>query len=394
MKTLANISLLILLFAGLACTGNEEKIKESISNSRLDNAVECMKETSGDTQKECFSFLANDLYDENWYGMAAMYYGKINDTAKENLCVRKIVSEIGILPEGKEFRENLPVNNAISISNDLIFVSNSADNKLKTSYLLSEQSFILPINENVFQKIIPTENPAFFLCAVADTIRLIDIYSQRIYKNYISQPSAITDLCLIKNGSSFLSSSWDGTILLWNFASPQPVKKYIGHSACVTSIATCDNGKTFVSGSWDHTIKIWDVESGKCINTIKTQDPIIDISMTRDGSYIYSISKNNDIVKWSARTGSYVETLKGHKNMVKAIETSDDGNYLVSGDFNGAVKVWDSRSSNLLRTIQAHETAVTSIGIAPNSLFFITAGLDHNIKFWCLRERRTVAKSK
>lgn len=381
-----------IIFFISACTSDEEKIKTNIDEGRLDEAIKFTEETSGEELTERITFLADNLYDSKWYGLASIYYNKIKDTVKEKMCYGNIVNTIAALPEGNEYKNNLPVENSICISNDLIFLSNSENYLLRTSFLPSQKIFEIPLN-NMFKNIVSTNKRGYCLGSVSDTIWLFNVYAQRREKIFIGHASDVTDIRYLKRRSSFISASWDKTVMLWNIKSSAPEKIFKGHNACITSLATSNDENIFASGSWDRTIKIWNIANGKCLRTISSDEPIIDIAFSPGGDYLYSISKNSTIVKWKVSTGEGIEALRDHSALIKTIEISEDGDYLLSGDYKGIVKIFDVRTSKVIRTIKAHETAVISMSIAPNSLFFITAGLDHKIKFWCLHERKGRAKS-
>ena len=381
------IWMLILLFLISSCTSVEERVKEKIAENRIDEADNYCNEMKDKEQVECFTCLAKELFDRKWYLSASYYYAKGNNREQQQLCSDKISAGLKMVSDGKTFARNLPVPNGCCITNDLLIISNSDSNQLKTSYLLSDSNFILPSVATVYNKFLYSYPSGLVLAALGDSIQVIEPNTRKTIKNLKGHSAPVTDLSFVTNKPSLLSSSWDKTIKLWDINTFGLIKTFSGHGSCVTSMATCNDGNVFASGSWDNSIKIWNVEAGTCQKTIDTKNPVMDIAFSSDGKFIYSISKGNTIDVWNVRDGKSATTLNGHENIVKTIECSDDGNFLISGDFNGVIKIWDIRTSKLIKSFQAHECAITSISIASNSLFFITGGMDNKIHFWWLADK-------
>merc|ERR1739838_1177630 len=77
----------------------------------------------------------------------------------------------------------------------------------------------------------------------------------------------ISDIDLSQDSRFCLSSSWDGTIRLWNLKTAQTHKTLIGHSKDVLSVAFSPDNRQIASGSIDKSVKIWNVH-GVCKFTV------------------------------------------------------------------------------------------------------------------------------
>jgi cytochrome c len=60
----------------------------------------------------------------------------------------------------------------------------------------------------------------------------------------------------------FISAGEDGKIALWSPASAQPVQVLEGHQAPITGLSLAPDGRFLASSSWDGTIRLWDLKEG------------------------------------------------------------------------------------------------------------------------------------
>src|SRR5688500_10478295 len=63
------------------------------------------------------------------------------------------------------------------------------------------------------------------------------------------------------DGLTAISSSFDGTIRLWNVGSGAELLRYDGHQGGVRSVAFSPDNHTFISASEDTTLREWRVDS-------------------------------------------------------------------------------------------------------------------------------------
>jgi WD40 repeat protein len=118
---------------------------------------------------------------------------------------------------------------------------------------------------------------------------------------------ALTSVCLAEQGRRVLSSSHDGTVVLWDLVSGKRAREMRGHDGWVLSAAVAKpEGKIAVSGGEDRVVRLWDLGSGRCL-----------------------------------------ETLAGaHGHWVSAVDVSSDGGCAMSGAKDGSVRLWDLRGSS------------------------------------------------
>lgn len=77
----------------------------------------------------------------------------------------------------------------------------------------------------------------------------------------------VSDLDLSQDSRYCLSSSWDGTIRLWNIKTASTRKTMIGHTKDVLTVAFSPDNRQIASGSIDKNVKLWNIQ-GVCKFTV------------------------------------------------------------------------------------------------------------------------------
>ena len=90
----------------------------------------------------------------------------------------------------------------------------------------------------------------------------------------------------------------------------------LSHSDTITQVSISPNGEYLVSGSRDRNIKIWDLESGQFLRSLsKHFEPINFVQFSKNGTEIFSSSQSGNVVVWNFPQGTV------QKNLDKANET-------------------------------------------------------------------------
>ena len=111
--------------------------------------------------------------------------------------------------------------------------------------------------------------------------------------------SSVWSVAFSPDGTTLASSSWDGTVLLWDVASQQEKAILRGHTLGVFSVAFSPDGTTLASGSDDHTVRLWNVASQQEIAVLEGHtDWVESVAFSPDGTTLASGSRDNTILLW------------------------------------------------------------------------------------------------
>ncbi len=154
-----------------------------------------------------------------------------------------------------------------------------------------------------------------------------------------------------------------------------------GHRKQITGIAFSPDGKTIITVSQDQNVRWWDAKTGKPKATELHGSSLASVAISPDGKFVASGAEDGTIKVWDLNTREIIANLEGPEKTVRCLAFSPDGKSLASGSADGACRIWDIAEQ------KAHVTIADAggpIGIAymPNGKTLLTAGISKTIHMW------------
>lgn len=207
-------------------------------------------------------------------------------------------------------------------------------------------------------------------------------------KYELSRHDGYLSCCRFLNDENILTSSGDGTIILWNIETQSSVDIFRGHTADVMSIAINeDELNKFVSGSCDQESRIWDVREGNRAQQIYT-------GHTSDINSVQWFPNNNSFGSGSDDatvrlfdTRAYAQINKYEDEEVRcgvtSIDFSKTGKYTFTGyDDNPFCAAWSTVSGQIFQKLDAQNSRVSCLGIPKSGYCLCTGSWDNNLHIW------------
>jgi len=145
--------------------------------------------------------------------------------------------------------------------------------------------------------------------------------------------------------------------------SPALVRDLVGHVAEVTACAVMADGRRVISSSNDGTLMIWDLDSGRVLETIRGHaSGILALRVTGDDRYVISLSKTRILRVCKIKDGRLLGTITG----AVAFAVTADDRYLFSSSRDGTLRIRDLGTGQVLATYKDDDATMATFAIAPD----------------------------
>ena len=193
------------------------------------------------------------------------------------------------------------------------------------------------------------------------------------------------------------STSFDYSVLLWEFDQIKEVHQLIGHDAAVNVAKFSSTAKFLATGGDDAQIFIWEIEKLKNKNSIPTilsshTAKIVDIDFSADEKKIASASWDHSIKIWDTETGKLINSIIGHDGPVNAVNFSYDGKHLFSAGYDGTIRFWNILDGFEIRTIIDNGWGVNVLEIDEESDLILYGTIDGLMKVQKIKDGEELFK--
>jgi len=190
-----------------------------------------------------------------------------------------------------------------------------------------------------------------------------------------------TNVMFSPDGKRLVSGSINKQAVVWDVASGKRICAFKKHGHPIARVAFMPNGEEVVSTSQDKMLRVWDAGTAKERLAMAHPDAVWGLAVSPDGALIATgtggMAVGNPITQrivrgpentlrlWDAASGELVREMKGHTNVVYAIDFSPDGRTLVSGGWDGTIRLWDVDRGEPLASVQG-QGSVFAVAFTPD----------------------------
>ena len=184
-------------------------------------------------------------------------------------------------------------------------------------------------------------DPSILLAGNEDSlVRVWDIRDAQIRSELRGHESRIWAVASSPDGLWAASASDDLTVRIWDQRSGLCMHIMNGHDDWIRSVAFDPDSQLLASAGEDGKICVWDVATGKCLTTITGALPrVFSVVFCKGGNWLAAGGTTHGVHLFSARDGTHIGELHGHRALVCAVVSLNDT--LASCSEDGTVKLWD-----------------------------------------------------
>ena len=195
------------------------------------------------------------------------------------------------------------------------------------------------------------------------------------------------------DGRSFLSSSGEGSAVLWDLGAALRTGRILERKPgnwVFASVFTPD-GQTLFTGGMDGMISIYEMPGGELSNSLESPHVggVRALAISPDAKTLVSGGADGSIAFWDLEKGTLLgEPIAAHQHVLTGLSFNKDGSRLVSvalGDEH--ILVWDAQSRQIISKIPSSDFSSNTVmraTMSPTQNLFAACGLGTNILIWDL----------
>ncbi|KAJ3532267.1 hypothetical protein NMY22_g7810 [Coprinellus aureogranulatus] len=202
----------------------------------------------------------------------------------------------------------------------------------------------------------------------------------------------VTSVAISPDSTLVAAGSLDGVARIWDVESGHLVEMLRGHEDSVYSIVFTPDGKGLVTASLDNTLRRWDISglvakigqgsSGGLEEQMKNL-AIGDSGLGLSPGFTWRTSESRR-TDGTIGTSPSVAKFVGHKDFVLCVSMSSDGQWVVSGSKERTVRVWDAYTAAWQLSLLGHKNSVISVDVSGANGLLATGSGDWVARVWSL----------
>lgn len=166
----------------------------------------------------------------------------------------------------------------------------------------------------------------------------------------------VSDLVLNSSNEILLSSSWDGSMRLWNLANGECKQSFFGVNREITSCGISFDNRIVYSSGMDNITTIWNTQGQIKATTTENQHTDfvsrMRVAQVPDQPYYVTVSWDGLVKVWNKFCVCQASFI-AHEGPIHALDINKNGQYFVTGGKDGRVKVW--KYADLKNPVKVYE---------------------------------------
>jgi cytochrome c len=219
------------------------------------------------------------------------------------------------------------------------------------------------------------------------TLAVWDLAAGELVARLGDTPDKALDVDVSGDGRHAAVARWDGTARIVDLASLEETARLEGHRGNVNAVVFSADGRTLYTASYDGTILAWDSESGARRAQLHDNGWGINALALVDQSLVFG-SLDGLLARIDLAGGNVTELIRTDRPIL-SLTISADGSRLAAGSGDGHIRVFDTRAWTLEQDHENPYGPVWGLAFAdPEGDLLYHSGLDDFAILWQVSPRK------
>ncbi|KAJ5731166.1 uncharacterized protein N7483_005674 [Penicillium malachiteum] len=214
------------------------------------------------------------------------------------------------------------------------------------------------------------------------TIKIWDRAKGVCTKSLKGHEKAVTFIIWLPSEGKLVSASDDTTIKIWDPVSGHNLSTITTHTQKIRSIISSQDGSLVISASDGFPVKVWDTNTWQCIMSLETHSfGYKDLAISHDNRLLTLDAITSQINIWDLSVGENLIEFSVGQRSIHSFVWFNDGR-LATAYADGIIKIWNSSSGQCLSTLKGHRDRLAYLISSQDETKLISASWDKSVKIW------------
>jgi WD40 repeat protein len=201
--------------------------------------------------------------------------------------------------------------------------------------------------------------------------------------------SPILALALSPDGTLLATGS--DTISIWRFPEGIRAQNLKGHGREVTGLAFSPDGRSLASSSYDGTVKIWDVKKAQLLRLLKHRYEVLSVRWSPNSRFLATSENPNDasatgcnnaICLWEGSSNVMLWQIPGQRYWVNHIAFSPDGKVIAGAGYESKTFIYDVPKGTIVSRLSCQIDALRAVAFSGDGRLIAMGGDSQTVCLW------------